>query len=171
MKNDYDISKQFQDDLIRAYKEVAPGCWSQFEAYEKAVKQPAPRYYISAKHAAQVISPMTRGNFTRVDMMMPNKRRMYYSLFEKVIELSEKKAFIGKSLTYIVQYAVSSPAPEFFVTKYAVEQVRRYIKNGYLDDDGKVVNYKSRDRLYEKLKAKRQARKKASVLGGFPAKT
>lgn len=159
MKNDYDISKQFQDDLIKAYKSVAPFCWSQFEAYEKAVKQPAPRYYITPRQAAQVISPMVHGDFRRVDMMLPNKRRMYYSLFEKVVELSEKRAFIGKSLTYIMQYAVTQPAPEFFVTKYAVEQVRRYIKKGYLDDDGKVVNYRSRNNSYSRLKAKREKRK------------
>lgn len=155
MKNDYDISKQFQDDLIKAYNAVAPHCWSQSEAYEKAVKQPAPRYYITPRQAAQIISPMVRGDFEKVNMMLPNKRRMYYSLFQKVIELSEKRCFIGKSLTYIMQYAVSQPAPEFFVTGYTVEQVRRYIKKGYLDDEGKVVNYQSRDKNYGKLKAKR----------------
>ena len=159
MKNDYDISKQFQDDLIKAYNEVAPKCWSQSEAYEKAVKQPAPRYYITPRQATQVISPMVRGDFQKVNMMLPNKRRMYYSLFQKVIELSEKRGFIGKSLTYIMQYAVASPAPEFFVTGYTVEQVRRYIKKGYLDDEGRVVNYQSRDKSYEKLKAKREVRK------------
>lgn len=159
MKNDYDISKQFQDDLIKAYNQVAPHCWSQSEAYEKAVKQPAPRYYISPRQAAQVISPMVHGDFEKVNMMLPNKRRMYYSLFQKVIELSEKRCFIGKSLLYIMQYAVAQPAPEFFVTGYSVEQVRRYIKKGYLNDDGRVVNYQSRDKSYSKLKAKRQARK------------
>ena len=156
MKNDYDISKRFQDDLIKAYNSVAPHCWTQEEAYEKAVKQPAPRYYVSAKQAAQVIARMVKGDFERVDMMLPNRKRMYYSLFQKVIEMSEKRDFVGKSLTYIVNFAVSSPAPEFFVSVYSIRQVRQFLKRGYFDDDGKVVNYRSRVTSYIKLKEKRR---------------
>lgn len=157
MKNDYDISKQFQDDLIKAYNKVAYTSWTQVEAYKKAVKQPAPRYYVSARQAVQVISPMVRGDFERVNLMTPNRRRMYYSLFEKVTELSEKRAFIGKSLSYIVQYAVASPAPEFFVTHHSVHQVRSYLKNKHIDDEGKVVNPPpGRSKSYERLKAYRE---------------
>lgn len=156
MKNDYDISKQYQDDLIKAYNSVALTSWTQEEAYKKAVKCPAPRYYISAKQAAQVISPMVRGDFERVDMMKPNRKRMYYSLYEKVLELSEKRAFIGKSLLYIMQFAVTSPAPEFFVSHHALAQVRSFLKNGYFDNNGKVQNIPYRDKAYERLKAYRE---------------
>ena len=155
MKEDYHISKQFQDDLIKAYNSVAHSCWSQDEAYKKAVKQPAPRYYITAKQAAQVISPMVRGDFERVDMMRPNKRRMYYSLFEKVIEMSEKRAFIGKPLYYILQFAVNSPAPEFFTGYETLHKVRTFIKNGNFDFEGRCVNSPARERAYEKLKKRR----------------
>jgi len=156
MKNDYDISKQFQDDLIKAYNKVAPHCWLQSDAYKKAVKQPAPRYYVSAKQAGQVLSPMVRGDFSRVDAMQPNKRRMYYSLMEKVLELSEKRAFVGKSLIYIVSFAVTSPAPEFFVGHEAMRKIRSDIKNCHLDDSGRRVFTPCRARSYEKLKAKRE---------------
>ena len=157
MKNDYDITRQYQDDLIKAYNSVAYQCFTQAEAYERAVKQPAPRYYVSPKQALQVISPMVRGDFERVDMMMPNRRRMYYSLFDKVMELSEKRAFIGKSLFYICHFAVASPAPEFFVSHRAIENVRGLLKNGYFDDSGKVCKpIPSRVRAYERLKKHRQ---------------
>ena len=156
MKNDYDISKQFQDDLIKAYNKAAPTSWTQEEAYRKAVKMPAPRYYITPKQALQVLSPMIRGDFEKVELMMPNKRRQYYSLYHKVIELSEKRAFIGKSLSYIVQYAVACPAPEFFVTHHVLAQVRSFLKNGHFDDDGKVLNIKSRVKAYEALKKRRK---------------
>lgn len=155
MKNRYDISKQFQDDLIKAYNSVAPCSWTQEEAYRKAVKLPAPRYYVSAKQAAQVIAPMVRGDFERVDMMHPNRRRMYYSIFDKVIEMSEKRAFIGKSLTYIVQHAVASPAPEFFVSHHALAQVRSFLKNGYFDNEGRAPHVPHREKAYEKLKKRR----------------
>jgi hypothetical protein len=157
MKNDYDITRHYQDDLIKAYNSVAYTCLTQLEAYKKAVKQPAPRYYVSPKQALQVISPMVKGDFERVDMMMPNRKRLYYSLFEKVVELSEKRAFIGKSLLYICQFAVASPAPEFFVSPRAIDNVRRFLKNGYFDDSGKVcVEIPYRTRSYERLKEKRR---------------
>lgn len=156
MKNDYDIEKQKQDDLINAYNQVAPHCLMQDDAYRKAVKQPAPRYYISAKQAAQVLSPMVRGDFTRVDMMIPNRRRMYYSLFEKVLELSEKRAFVGKSLLYITRFAVLSPAPEFFIGGDSFRVLRSYLKNGHYDDDGRTCGLPGRQRAYEKLKRKRE---------------
>lgn len=159
MKNDYDISKQFQDDLIKAYNSVVTSCWFQEDAYKKAVKQPAPRYYISANQARQILVPMFRGDFSRVDMMMPNRRRMYYSLFNKVIDLSEKRAFIGKSLKYIVQFAVSSPAPEFFCSHHTMDKVRDFLKNNHFDDEGRRENIPCRVKAYEKLKKKRERMK------------
>jgi hypothetical protein len=160
MKNDYDISRQQQDDLIKAYNKVAPLSWSQEDAYKKAVKEPAPRYYVSPKQALQIISPMVKGDFERVNMMMPNRKRMYYSLFEKVIELSEKRSFVGKSLFYIMHFAVLCPAPEFFVGYRKVAEVRSFIKRGLLTDEGRVINHKGRAMCYEKLK-KRRAELKA----------
>ena len=170
MKNDYDISRQQQDDLIKAYNSVAPSCWTQKEAYTKAVLQPAPRYYVSAKQAAQVIAPMVRGDFEKVNMMLPNKKRMYYSLFQRVVELSEKRAFIGKSLAYIMPYAVSSPAPEFFCSPDVLHMVRSFLKNNHYNDDGKVIGVKHRAANYEALKAKR-AKWKSIMLSDFKKNT
>ena len=160
MKVDYDISKQFQDDLIKAYNSVAPHCWSQDEAYKKAVKLPAPRYYVTPKHASEVVSRMIKGDFEMVDMMRPNRRRMYYSLFDKVIELSEKRNFVGKSLSYIMQFAVCCPAPEFFTGFETLHKVRTFIKNGNFNNEGKCVKSPARERAHEKLK-KRRAELKA----------
>jgi hypothetical protein len=159
MKNDYDISKQYQDDMISAYNKVAPTCLMQMDAYRKAVKQPAPRYYGSARQAAQVLAPMMRGNFERVDMMIPNRRRMYYSLFEKVLEMSEKRAFVGKPLSYIVAFAVSSPAPEFFTTPESFRVLRSWLKNNHFDDSGRAQGVHARERQYLKLKKKRERAK------------
>jgi hypothetical protein len=97
---------------------------------------------------------MIQGDFARVDMMMPNRRRMYYSLLDKVIELSEKRAFVGKSLIYIVSFAVASPAPEFFVTHQSFRVIRSYLKNNHYDDDGRFTG-QSRIQNYQKKKQKR----------------
>jgi len=136
MKQNYDITRQMQVDLMKAYKTVCETCWSQQEAYERMVKQPAPRYYVSAKQACQVISPMLRGDFEMVNLMTPTRRRMYYSLFNEVIRLSEKRDFIGKGLIYIMREAVTRPAPEFFISPTRAKIIRAWLKNGLYDEDG-----------------------------------
>lgn len=156
MKTNYDISKAFQDDLIEAYKKVAPLSWTQEEAYKRAVKMPAPRYYVSPKQAAQVIAPMVRGDFERVDFMGRNKRRMYYAIYNRVVELSEKRQFVGKSLLYITRFAVASPAPEFYVSYHCLAKIRSLLKHGLIDDNGKPALTPRRIRDYERLKAKRE---------------
>lgn len=155
-KTDYSISKQMQDDLIRAYCQSCDGAWKYDDAYKRVAKMPAPRYYITAKQAYQVVAKMIKGQFSHVDHMAPNKRRMYYSLFHKVIELSEQHTFIGKSLWYIIGHAVVSPAPEFFISYETVGRIRRGIKHGEYDDDGRqVIPYCSRPR-YQRIKEERR---------------
>jgi hypothetical protein len=141
-KVNYDISKQMQQDLIAAYKRVCGNCWSQQQAYERMVNEPAPRYYVSAKQASQNIALMVRGDFSRIEMMMPLRREMYYSLFKVVQELSEKREFIGKSLSYIMKFAVVQPAPKFFISPIRGCIIRGFIKNGVFDENGKVIDAK-----------------------------
>jgi hypothetical protein len=135
--NDYSIRKQMQDDLIAAYKRVCGHCYTQQQAYERTVKEPAPRYYVSVKRAYQTLLPMMRGDFDRVNLMEPNSRRMYYSLFRKVVELNETK-YPNKSLWFIVPFALTSPAPEFFIGWKQCKRIRMWIKNGIILPDGRV---------------------------------
>ena len=141
-KSNWDISKQMQRDLIDAYKRVCGTCWSQTQAYERMVNEPAPRYYVSARQASQIISPMVRGDFERVNMMLPLRREMYYSLFEVVKQLFERREFIGKSLSFVMNFAVIQPAPKFFISAKRACMIRSYIRNGAYDDDGKVIDEK-----------------------------
>ena len=150
-KVNYDISRQMQDDLIAAYSKVCDTSWNLKDACTKAVKLPAPRYYVTAKQAYQVIAPMIKGDFGHVDLMLPNRKRMYYSLFEKVVEMTEKRAFIGKSLYYIMQYAVVQPAPEFFIRWDTLAKIRNFIKKGRIDDEGRTVSNQSREKAYENV--------------------
>lgn len=129
-------------DLIDSYKRVCSSCWSQGEAYEKMVKQPAPRYYISAKQAYQVLSPMVRGDFTRFNRMGPMKQRMYTALFEEVVKLAESPLFFNKSLRFIVQHAVAKPAPEFFISPGRAQHLRRWLKSGIIDNEGRIVQHR-----------------------------
>lgn len=143
-------------DLIEAYKRVCGKCWSQHEAYERMVLEPAPRYYVSAKHAHQIIAPMVKGDFEMVNLMLPMRREMYYSLFEVVLRLSEQKEFRGKSLNYIMPFAITQPAPRFFISPTRARIIRNFLKNGIFDEQGKVIEEKlpsyTRTRVNKQLK-------------------
>lgn len=137
-KNNYDISRQMQDDLIKAYcKACAEGSWTMFDACAKAVKMPAPRFYVSAKQAYQIISPMVKGDFERVDLFDPLRRQMYYELFDIVMKLTEKREFIGKSLWHIMPFAVIQPASRFFIKPHSLYVIRQHIKTGKMTEEGK----------------------------------
>jgi hypothetical protein len=106
------------------------------------VNEPAPRYYVTPRQASQNIASMIRGDFSKVDMMMPLRREMYYSLFKVVQELSERREFIGKSLSYIMKFAVVQPAPKFFISPIRASIIRGFIRNGVFDENGKVRDEK-----------------------------
>jgi len=125
-------------DLMEAYKKVAPHCWTQQEAYERMVKQPAPRYYISAKQAYQILAQMVKGDFEKVNMMLPLRRKMYYALFDEFVALAEKPMFCNKSVWFIAQHVVARPAPEFFITAERAKHLRCWLKSGVIDDEGRI---------------------------------
>lgn len=126
-KKDYDITQQYRDDLMEAYREVAASCWSQEEAWRKTAKHPARRYYVTAGEAYDRMRRMVVGDMSKVDAMTDCRRRMYYSMFEKLQEMIQRKEVIGQSLWAICQTLVLQPAPEFFISPRTV----RYIYSNY----------------------------------------
>lgn len=141
-KTNYDISRQMQNDLIKAYCKACEGSWTMQDACAKAVKMPAPRFYITAKQAYLVISPMVKGDFGRVNLFAPLRRKMYYELFDVVTKLAEKREFIGKSLWYIMPFAVVQPASQFFVKPHTLYVIRHYLKTGRTNKEGKQGAHK-----------------------------
>jgi hypothetical protein len=153
---DYSLRKQLYHDLMDAYKRVAPTCWTQGEAYERMVKEPAPRYYVTAKQAYQVIAKMVKGDFEMVNMMLPLRRRMYYSLYDEFVSLCEKPIFFNKSVWFIIQHAVARPAPQFFISPERAKHIRCWLKSGVLDDNGKI----DQSRLPSYIRTREYHRKK-----------
>lgn len=136
-KTNYDISKQMQNDLIKAYCQSCPGSWTMQEACEKAVKLPAPRFYVTAKQAYQVISRMMKGDFRRVNKLKPLRKKMYYELFDVTVKLSESWQHAGKKLWSIMPFAVIHPASEFFISPHTLYCIRQEIRTGRIDDEGR----------------------------------
>lgn len=126
-----------QDDLIKAYCKACNNAWTMQDACNKAVKMPAPRFYVSPKQAYAVVSRMMKGDFERVDLLMPLKRQMYYELFDVVVRLCEKREFIGKSLWYIMPFAVTQPASQFFIKGHSLYCIRQDMRKGRIDENGK----------------------------------
>ena len=122
-KANYDLTVRQREDLMMAYREVAPRCHSQREAWIKLSSHPAPRYYVSPKQAFEKLRKMVMGDTSTVDTMSAPRRRMYYSLFSKMQEMAQRKEFIGKSLYYICTFLVGQPAPEFFLSPRTVEDI------------------------------------------------
>lgn len=125
-KKNYELTLKQRDDLMAAYKEVYRKCWSQQEAWKKTAEHPAPRYYVTAKEAYEKLRKMVTGDTSVVDKLGRSKRKMYYSLFDKLQEMTQKKELIGKSLWFICPFLVTQPAPEFFVEPRTVKDI--YVK-------------------------------------------
>lgn len=113
--------------LMDAYRKVYRFCWTQQEAWEKAVKSEAPRYYVSAKQAYLVLLPMVRGERGHLDVMKPEKKRMYESLFDKVMNAAQRPEFVGMSLHSIVPHVIREKAPEFFIGSESIRKTFRFM--------------------------------------------
>lgn len=122
-KKNFDLTAMQREDLMMAYRDVARACHKQEEAYEKVARHPAKRYYVSAKQAFEKLRKMVTGDFSEVDSMEEPRRRLYYNLFEKLNEMSQRKEYIGKSLYFICSFLVIEPAPEFFITPCRVRDI------------------------------------------------
>ena len=132
-KSNYKIIEDMRDALMAVYRDVAPKCFSQRDAWEQTIKHPAPRYYVSPKQAYQRLLPLLDGDTSGLDAMKPERRRMYMSIFEKVMEASQRREFAGKSLWYIIPWVVSQPAPEFFIGAESIRKTFRYVKGNRFD--------------------------------------
>lgn len=117
MKEQTLCREQMKDDLMKVFREIASQhvCRCQKEAYNQTVHHTAPRFYIDARRAHCVISSMRRGDYTQLDKLSPLKRQMYQDLFDTVQRLYQKSAYWGKSLYYVLQFAILEPAPRFYI--------------------------------------------------------
>lgn len=118
-------------DLMRIYREESEnyGGYVQSDIYQLTVSHPAPRFYVNAKSAHRYISPMLRGDRTKLNRLKPLQRQMYEALFNVVVSLSQKEKFWNKSLYCILRQAVMEPAPRFYIDKMRMGQIWREQRN------------------------------------------
>lgn len=133
----YSLNIDMREDFLACYREVAPGCITQYGAYRKAANHPAKRYYITPKQAMQVISKYLKGDHDVVDKMKPNRRRLYHSLINEVLDIANKPEHQGKQLIQICRIAVLRPAPSFFISPGYAKMLFVRTRKGYYNEDGK----------------------------------
>lgn len=120
------VREQMARDLMDVYRKVVADCpmgTTQTEVYQKVVHHPAPRFYVDPRRAHMRISPMMRGDLSKLKALSPLKQQMYMDLYEKVMELSQKKGFWRKSLYFILKDAVLQPAPRFYINATRMGQI------------------------------------------------
>jgi len=127
MKCKTNHKEEMKNDLMRVYREVVGqySCRDQTEAYELTVRHQAPRFYVDARWALQVISPMTRGDFSVLEKMDALRRQMYYDLLDTVLRLKQKEKFWSSSLYELVRHAILEPAPRFYIETDRMGQIWR----------------------------------------------
>lgn len=144
-----------RDDFLAAYREVAPGCITQYGAYRKAANHPAKRYYITPKQAMQVISKYLKGDKSIIMNMKPNRRKLYLSLIDEVLDIANHPDHQGKSLVQICRIAVKRPAPSFFITPDYAKMLFLRSKKGRYNEYGKYEPPTKQDNNGNKRKATR----------------
>lgn len=140
--------RQMMQDLMAVYRKVVvdvPLGTTQTEVYEIVVHHPAPRFYIDPRRAHSVLSPMMRGDMSVLERLNPLKRQMYHDLYDKVMELSQKKGFWRKSLYYILKEAVLQPSPRFYINAPRMGQIWRCKY-----EETRQQRYKRTGKRYEK---------------------
>lgn len=139
MKQRTHCKDTMKNDLMQVYRQVTAtyDCRTQAEAYELTINHEAPRFYVDARWAHQRIAPLTRGDHSGLEKLSPLAREMYEALFDVVMRLSQKEKYWGKSLYYILQFAILEPAPRFYISpsrmgQIWLEKTRSRIKQGQM---------------------------------------
>ena len=116
-----------KDDLMKVFREISGSysCRKNWEAWKRVVEHPAPRVYVDSLRAHLVISPMLHGDRSRLEELSPLKQQMYEALFETVMRLWQKPSYWGRSLNYVLQFAILEPAPRFYIKPVRMGQIWR----------------------------------------------
>lgn len=114
-KNNPDVTQQKYHDILVAYNRIAPECRQQADVWKRLAEEPAPRFYISHFQAYQRMLQMYKGDRT-INNLSPYRRRLFEALYDKCLELSQKREYCKLSLYQLTSFAITQPAPSFFIS-------------------------------------------------------
>lgn len=133
-----------EDEIVKAYRQRALEAETVVvrDIFEVVANSPAPRFYVSERRAAIVVSDILRGRDV-VGHMGACKREMYQEICRRVTELLPRRG--RRKLLETVSEVVNGPAPKFYMTA----------------GSARVIYYRARDRWFERQKA--EARRQATL--------
>lgn len=102
------LLKNFRESLARQSR------ISTMKAFQDAADAPAPRFWVSEARAMRIIAPMMNGDFSLLEGMQAEKRKMYEEIFRRV--KARKELHPEEPLGDIVFEVVNSPAPCSYMT-------------------------------------------------------
>ena len=122
-KYDFDLRWQFHNDLLKAYREVAPTCWQQQQAWRRVCESPAPRFYISGHALEEVIRRILYDGMGFLQSMGWNRRRMYEELWVRFSKMVTERPYCNMDMRSVCCILVAQPAPEFYCSPETVRSV------------------------------------------------
>lgn len=122
-KYDFDLRWQFHNDLLKAYRKVAPTCWQQQQAWRRVCESPAPRFYISGHALEEVIRRILYDGMGFLQSMGGNRRRMYEELWVRFSKMVTERPYCNMDMRSVCCILVAQPAPEFYCSPETVRSV------------------------------------------------
>lgn len=112
-----ELKRQRERDFMAAYRNVAMRCSTNIEAYRLAIKQPAPRFYVTAEQARHHVRLYAQpaGRASR-KISRDCTLRMYDEITRRYNEYMESGKGRFMTTLQVLNKILSEPAPEFYIT-------------------------------------------------------
>lgn len=115
MKKDEHLQEQKINEMMEIYKKVALECFTQKQAMKRVVEHQASRFFILPHTAYCKLRKVFSGETDRIYAVKEFDREMYEEILKRVMELSQRPEYYGKSLMQLCEIVVRQPAPKFYM--------------------------------------------------------
>lgn len=115
MWRDEQLYQMKTDEMMAVYREVAPECFTQKQAFNKVVKHKASRFYV-LPHAVYCALKGAFYGTGEIKTKAPSAKRMYLELYKRLLDMSRDPFHEGESLRELCSKVVLQPAPEFYIS-------------------------------------------------------
>lgn len=135
----YTLRVEMISDLLDVYNEVAPDSLTPAIAYERVVKHPAKRFYITPKQVYQRVNNYIKGKTEVITSLKPIQQQQFYDLIKVMIRLQRQGCNRDKGLMHLCRLAVMEPAPRFYIKPTTFSTILSQYIQGQLDEYGRSV--------------------------------
>ena len=140
------LSWQRYYDIAKMYRQIAPFCVTQTQAYEEMAGQAAPRFYVNPRQAALRIARILKYGDEELQKMRPTTRALYADLMEVYESLRQDPRFENAPLLRVMSVAVRKPAKSFYLYKRGYSYALKYVKTHLITDINDILLTKQKDK-------------------------